>query len=121
MTPKDYGLWAESQACAYLTTHQHHIIERNFSCRCGEIDIIAHDTRQDTLVFVEVRARQSLQFGLSFHSVHARKQARLQRSAAWYLQRKPSWQQHPCRFDVLGIDGSPSHHEITWLKNAFLV
>ncbi|HEX7644114.1 MAG TPA: YraN family protein [Burkholderiaceae bacterium] len=101
----------EDQALAYLQSRRLSLVERNFRCKGGEIDLIMLD--QAVLVFVEVRKRApgADRFGGAAASVTPAKQRRLIVSAQVYLKRYT----HPpaCRFDVVAIDGS----EITWLKN----
>jgi putative endonuclease len=76
------GCWGENLAEKYLRKKGYTIIERNFRCRSGEIDIIAMDGTE--LVFIEVKTRQNLNFGLPCESVTASKIIRLKRAAACY-------------------------------------
>lgn len=89
------------------------ILERNFRCRSGEIDLIARDGRY--LVFVEVKYRKNLKSGNSFSAVGKEKQRTISKVAMFYLLAKGYCDEIPCRFDVVGIDGK----EIRWIKNAF--
>ena len=84
----------------------------NFSCKIGEIDIIAMD--KDTLVFVEVKARNTAMFGLPREAVTAKKQYKIRRIAELYLQRYSTLDQK-IRFDVIEILGD----KITHIENAF--
>lgn len=77
------------------------IIERNFTCRGGEIDLVCRDG--EVLVFVEVRGRHDQAFGEAEATVDGRKQRRLRRAAWVYLLRR-ALGEPVCRFDVLGID-----------------
>lgn len=103
------GQAAEEQALRYLQQQGLDLVERNFSCRCGEIDLIMRE--KQTLVFVEVRQRSSRRFGGAAASVTSAKQARLVQTAALYLQRfaKPP----ACRFDLVAIDGDV----LEWLQD----
>jgi putative endonuclease len=102
------GKTGEDLACAELCRRGYAILVRRFRTRDGEIDIVARDG--DVLVFVEVKTRRSLRFGLPRAAVTERKQHRMVRMAATYLARR-----HPrawsCRFDVVEItldrDGAP--------------
>ena len=76
------GLIGEKLAAEYLTRQGYKIIETNFRCKEGEIDIIAKDG--DYLVFVEVRAKNNLTFGSPEESVTARKKDHLRSVAARY-------------------------------------
>jgi putative endonuclease len=110
-TPKQVqGQVGEDQALAYLTQNGLTLVERNFRCKGGEIDLIMQ--AGGTLVFVEVRKRADSAYGGAAASVTARKQKRLITAAQVYLQR---YRMPPaCRFDVVAIDGA----SIEWLKNA---
>lgn len=100
----------EEQALAHLTKHGFSLVERNFHCRGGEIDLIVQ--KEGMLVFVEVRKRASGQFGGAAASVIPAKQARLKKAAQFYLQR---YAEPPvCRFDVIAIDGD----RLNWIVNA---
>ncbi len=104
------GQAAEDQALRHLSAHGLAMVERNFRCKGGEIDLIMQDGK--ALVFVEVRKRADRRHGGAAASVTAAKQARLILAAQIYLQRYT----HPpaCRFDVVAIDGA----QLDWLKNA---
>ncbi len=105
------GAAAETQAAAYLQQNGLKILARNWSCRFGEIDLIAQDG--DTLVFVEVRQRASSRFGDAASSITASKQAKLIATAQIYLasqkKRTPA-----CRFDAILLDGDTPPR---WLKH----
>jgi putative endonuclease len=108
---QESGNRAESLAADMLVRHGLTLVERNYRCRQGEIDLIMrHD---GSLVFVEVRLRRNPRFGDAFASVDHRKQQRLVRAAQHYLARS-GWQ-GPCRFDVVGFD---SDMQAEWLKDA---
>jgi putative endonuclease len=103
---------AEALAAAYLEQRGLRVLERNFSCRHGEIDLIARDGA--TLVFVEVRLRGNPRFGGAAASITAGKQGRLAATAAFYLARHDS--ATPCRFDAVLLDRlDPAR--IEWLRN----
>lgn len=107
------GSEAEDFALAYLQRNGLQLVERNFLCRGGELDLVMIDGT--TLVFVEVRKRSSRQFGGAAASVTPAKQQRLVHAAQQFLQR---YRQPPaCRFDVIAIDGDA----LEWLKNVMEV
>ena len=89
------------------------ILERNYRCRAGEIDLIAKD--HDFLVFVEVKYRRNGSSGVSLEAVTPAKQRVISRVAQFYLTVKYNSVDVPCRFDVVGIDGD----RLQWKKNAF--
>ncbi len=83
------GRYGEDRACDYLQALGYSILERNWRCRIGEIDIIARD--RDRLVFIEVKTRSAQGFGHPFESITETKAARLRRLvAAWCEHRQVS-------------------------------
>lgn len=111
------GRDAESLAERFLARHGLVPVSRNYRCRRGEIDLVMRDA--DTLVFVEVRRRTSQAFGGGADSVDARKQARLVAAAEHYLAANRIGDDHPCRFDVVAIDGPARRAAIHWISDAF--
>lgn len=102
----------EEQAAAFLEKQGLLVIEKNFRCKSGEIDLIARDGRY--LVFVEVKYRSSGSNGYAAAAVDWHKQKRISRAASFFLIRY-GYQEPPCRFDVVAIDGQ----QIQWIRNAF--
>lgn len=122
MNRKKTGATGEKLACDYLKRKGIKIIVTNYSCRIGEIDIIAKDHR--TLVFCEVKARNSREYGEPFEAVNKVKQERLKRLAEAYLQsmygNKKISNNCDCRFDVISIVfGGNRNTEIIHIENAF--
>lgn len=105
---------AEKQACDFLISQGLTVIERNFRCYYGEIDLIMKDDK--TLVFVEVRYRKNAKFGSALESVTRSKQQKLISAAEIYLNTLQNEELMPMRFDVVGILGDG---ELQWVKNAF--
>ena len=105
---------AERYAETFLL-HQHlRLLERNYRCRFGEIDLIMRDG--EMLVFVEVRLRTSSVFGGAAASITSFKQAKLLRTARHYLAGLKAVP--PCRVDAVLLSGS-NGGKIEWIKNAF--
>jgi len=97
---KEAGQQAELLAAEHLKRHGYHIIEKNFACKLGEIDIIAR--HKGELVFVEVRSRNCASAPDPAYSVTPRKQRRIIRAASLYLLRHfPT--PPPSRFDVVVV------------------
>ena len=114
---QNLGLVGEELAAAALVARGYAILERRFSTERGEIDIIAEDG--DTLVFVEVRARATGEFGCAAETVTAAKQRQVTRMAIEYLARHQVTNR-PCRFDVVAVDKAlSSEPEITVYPGAF--
>lgn len=114
-TRAERGAAAENSAVRLLKAAGLVIVARNVRCRFGEIDVIARDG--ETLVFVEVRLRADTRFGGGLASVDAHKQARLIRTAGWYLQAHPREAARPCRFDVILLAKLDTDPE--WIRDAF--
>lgn len=79
-TKDDLGRRGEQVAADWLIAHGYHVLERNWRCATGELDLIARTGR--TTVFAEVKTRSSLDFGHPFEAITAVKAARLRRLAA---------------------------------------
>jgi len=94
------GKHGEDLACDELRRRGYTILDRRFRTRCGELDIVARDG--EVMVFVEVRARSSGNFGHAFESVTWQKRHRLRRMAASYLFLK-HLSDVACRFDVVAV------------------
>jgi len=110
---KAHGKLAEAMAADYLQLRGLRLLERNYSCRLGEIDLILADG--PALVFAEVRLRRNLDYGGAAASITAAKRQRILRAARHYLSGRP---ERPCRFDVILLDAlDPSR--IEWIKDAF--
>lgn len=103
----------ELAASAYLRRRKLTLVDQNFRCKGGEIDLIMRDGA--TLVFVEVRQRASSTQGGAAASITPAKIRRLVCAAQVYLLRLPVTP--PCRFDVVAIDGE----QIEWLQNVIEV
>jgi putative endonuclease len=110
------GKKGEDLAIAQLRALKYKILERNFKCALGEIDIIARE--RDTLVFVEVKTRRTRDFGGPAAAVNARKQRQLSRVALTYLNMK-KLPQMPARFDVVAVELIPPAPRIEVLRDAF--
>lgn len=113
------GAWGEALAAEYLRKKRFKIIAAGYSCRFGEIDLIAADRKY--LVFVEVKLRKSADFAKAMEYVDRRKQDRIRITASMYLSENPTHLQP--RFDVIEIyapEGSATAHpEIRHMEDAF--
>lgn len=113
---KHLGIKGEEYAANFLTENGYSIIHRNYRCKSGEIDIIA---RQDqTLVFLEVKARSSNLFGSPATAVTVRKQQQIARVAQEFLARENLFDT-AARFDVISILFDGQKPDITHIPNAF--
>ncbi len=115
------GETGEQAACRYLERRGYRIVERNFRCRSGEIDIIATEDTEPfcpTLVFIEVKTRRNLAYGVPSLAVTPEKRRHLLKAAALY-RLIYGLEGVPCRYDVieiLSLDGRPY---VRHIRNAF--
>lgn len=118
---KERGNWGEERAALYLRLHGYKIVERNFRCRQGEIDIIAR--KGDVVAFVEVKQRKNADFGEAREFVTYSKQRRVIAAAELWLL-KTCCELQP-RFDVIEVYAPQGTKtllpEIHHLENAFSV
>ncbi|MFV0449418.1 MAG: YraN family protein [Vibrio sp.] len=114
------GQHFEQMAADYLCRHGLIVIEKNFLARGGELDLIMK--QRDTLVFVEVKYRNSQAYGHAAECVTRQKQQRLIKTANWWmLKRGLNADTTDFRFDVIAIHGDTVHSDskhIEWIKNA---
>ena len=106
------GARAEDRCAQLLRAAGLILLERNWRCRLGEIDLIAED--HGVLVFAEVRMRRGFGFGGAGESVTVAKRSRLMAAARLYLSRR---EQAECRFDVFLVDGPAG--DVKWIRDAF--
>ena len=113
------GKWGETQVANYLRQRGYEILEMNYRCRLGELDIVASKGR--FLAFVEVKLRRSAHIMAAREAVTGAKQHKLRAAALLYLQSHPTRLQP--RFDVAEIyapQGTGTRHpHINYLENAF--
>lgn len=102
-----------SVTAEYLKTQGYEILEKNYRCRIGEIDLIAKEG--ETLVFVEVKYRRNDKMGDPKEAVNRKKQKKISMTASYYLMRECGRMDIPCRFDVAAVLGE----QIEVVKNAF--
>ena len=107
------GTYYEQVSIGWLEERGYRIIDKNFRCKFGEIDLIAMDG--DVLVFIEVKYRATSKVGAPWEAVGLAKQHRICQCAKWYIMSKHRLLSSPMRFDVISICGS----DITHFKNAF--
>jgi putative endonuclease len=115
---KELGAKGEKLAAKYLKRKGYKIIQRNYTCKLGEIDIIAE--RDRTIVFAEVRTKQTEKFGPPQYSITAAKRRQISRAALCYIRENKLVGQS-CRFDVIAITFSSESRRprIEHIENAF--
>ena len=110
------GKQGEELAVAHLQKLGYRIVERNYRCPLGEIDIVARE--KDTLVFVEVKSRKTEQFGDPELAVGRTKQRKLTLIALYYLARQKDTLL-AARFDVVAVKMLRDHTEVKLIRDAF--
>ncbi|MDR1134964.1 MAG: YraN family protein [Clostridiales Family XIII bacterium] len=115
------GDWGERRAARYLVDNGAWVIETNFTCKAGEIDIIAED--DGAIAFIEVKTRAELENGLPCESVNLSKRRRIAKAASLYIaQDRSGMMQAPdmdFRFDVIEILIMNKKVWIRHIKDAF--
>ena len=112
------GEIGEKLACEFLKEKGYILIERNFRCRQGEIDIIAKDLSKNELVFIEVKTRLNFNFGRPAQSVNYVKQKHILNVSKYYLY-KNSIQNTFIRFDIFEVFVKNSEFQINHIKQIF--
>ncbi len=112
------GRSAEETACKLLQTNGLTLLEKNFRCKMGEIDLIMQDG--DHIVFVEVRSRSRTDYGKADESINRIKKNKIIKTATYYLQYKRWLNSKHGRFDVVAIHFVRGSMTLDWYKSAFL-
>lgn len=110
---RETGTRKEELAAEFLARRGVKVLDRNYRCRQGEIDLIGRDGRY--LVFFEVKYRKTARNGMPAEAVGYVKQQRIRYTAQMYLYSYRYREDTPCRFDVVSILGD----QITWIRDAF--
>ena len=118
MNKREIGNIGEDKVCGYLDSLGINIIKRNYSCRYGEIDVIAND--KGTIVFIEVKTRSNKNFGTPSESVTIAKQQKIIKTAKNYAIRE-KLTECDFRFDVAEVIKENNIYYINLIKNAFEV
>ena len=116
---KNTGASGEEMAAIFLISRGYRILDRNFRCKGGEVDIIARQAGTGTLVFVEVKTRRNLSYGVPQLAVNAFKQRQISKAALTWLSQK-RLHDSDARFDVIAIllDANGAH-TVEHIINAF--
>jgi len=110
------GKIGEEICARYLKNKGYKILQRNYRCQIGEVDIIAFYKK--AYIFVEVKTRTSKKFGLPFESVDKRKQRKVKNVALFYLKNQ-NIKDFNCRFDVFSVIMENNDFTVDHIKNAF--
>lgn len=110
---RSLGAKIEQFVSEYLSMHGFTILEMNYRCKQGEVDIIAKDAQY--YVFIEVKYRNSTKYGMPQEAVGVSKQKRICKAAQYYMYSHGFGDAVPVRFDVAAV----LENKITYYKNAF--
>ena len=111
------GANSEQAACKWLQTRGLVLVEKNYRCPYGELDLIMLE--ETCLAIIEVRYRHNNHHGGALESVTVTKQRRLGRTAENFLRQTKVYSRHPLRFDVVAISGFEPELQLDWRRNAF--
>lgn len=111
------GNLAEQMALLYLQRHGLKLLEKNWSCKYGEIDLIMQDGK--SLVFVEVKYRKQQKWGNAIETITPHKRQKIITTATFFLQKHHQLATYPCRFDVVSLMDDLNNPTIEWLTDAF--
>jgi len=110
------GIEGERVAEKFLRKQRYAILQRNYRCRAGEVDLIALD--RGTVVFVEVKTRTQPEYGSPLEAVDRRKQRQIQRAAQYYVSAN-RLHDRDLRFDVVGVWWEDGAMKCELVRNAF--
>jgi len=115
---KKLGLLGEQTAVEYLEEKGYSVLERNYTSKLGEVDIIV--AKDEDICFVEVKARTRKDYGTPQEAVNQTKQQKIVKTALTYLKAK-GYLKYNCRFDIISIlmDKNNNSHKINHIENAF--
>lgn len=86
MNKKQYiGRLGENKSIEYLQNNNYQILEKNFYCKFGEIDIIALDKQENEIVFLEVKTRTNLSYGMPIESINNKKIKHIEKTINYYI------------------------------------
>ena len=109
--------WSEEVARRYLEGQGYEVLETNYTCRRGEVDLIAREG--EVLVFVEVKQRKNTLYGTPADAISAAKIAKLRHTALHYLTETYERDDLPLRFDAVLLTGTDKNYRLEHLKAAF--
>lgn len=112
---RSIGTEYEKLACKYLEECGYSILETNYRCKYGEIDIIARDLEEGYIAFVEVKYRSNTDFGMPYEAVDIRKQNKIIKVSKKYIEDKKLKFYDKYRYDVVSI----YNNQFDLIKNAF--
>lgn len=112
---RSIGMFGENLVCRYLEKNNYKILDRNFKCTQGEIDIVAYDDTNKEVVFIEVKTRTNFNYGFPSEAVNKNKQRHILNSAKYYLYYK-RLENCYVRIDVIEVVLNKEKYKINHLK-----
>ena len=112
------GKYGEDLACKYLEDNNYIILDRNFYCYQGEIDIIAKDLSKNELVFFEVKTRSNFKYGNPADAINKNKRTHLYKACEYYLY-KYNIHRLYIRVDVIEVFFKSNYYDINHIKQIF--
>ncbi|EJO5348193.1 YraN family protein [Clostridium botulinum] len=118
---KDIGYFGEDLACEYIKNLGYIILEKNFKCKLGEIDIIAKD--KNIIAFIEVKTRYNYIYGSPSESITFKKQNKIYKTAEYYTIKNGIYNKFFFRFDVVEIilNKINNNYSVNLIKDAFQI
>ncbi len=113
---RERGQEAEQAAARFLERQGYRVLDRNFTTKFGEIDLICE--KDGILVFVEVRSLRSRTFH-PLQTLTRAKMDRVRKAAEWYLTKTKQWGNRSCRFDIVGVVRQGESWEILHIPDAY--
>lgn len=113
MNKRKIGSLYEEIASEYLMNNGFSILEHNYRCKIGEIDIIA--CKDNIIRFIEIKYRKNTEYGYALEAVSKNKQLKIMKTAQWYINEKHLGEDVNYSFDVIAIQGN----DIQYLFNCF--
>jgi len=112
------GDFGEDAACLFLKKKGYRVIDRNYMCKTGEIDVIALSPLKHEIVFVEVKTRSSILYGYPYQFVDSKKRRRIILTALNYVKRF-NMGNIQIRFDIIEILNKDNNVYVRHLENVF--
>ena len=116
---QEIGRKGEDIVCKYLKENNYFIVERNFTCRQGEIDIIAKDKDTQEIVLIEVKTRQNKFFGTPAEANIKKKQKHILQVGKYYLYQR-HLENNFIRLDIIEVYLKQNDFQINHIKQAFV-
>ncbi|MBI9032787.1 YraN family protein [bacterium] len=116
---QEFGKFGERLSAQYLVKNGFRIVETNYRCFEGEVDIIAE--KEDLLIIVEVKSRQKIDSDETLLSITKSKQRKISRATADFMEKNQQFSEHFIRFDIITVIKAPHYDEyvITHYDDAF--